>query len=263
MKDVLGDKIKAYERDAETRPSGNLPIIVRLDGKNFSKWTKGLAKPYDTCMSEIMRDVTTALVQYCNSTISYTQSDEISLVITRNSGGGELFFGGRYQKLASVLASLATYTFNQLVSERMPSKKGKMALFDARVFEVPSIEDAVNVLEWRADDCRRNSVSCLAQTKFSHKELQLKNVGEMKGMLKAVGASWDDTPEFYRNGYYVKRTKTLEKFTCDEISELPEKHTARTNPDLLVERTKLEFFTTSILDAEDKLKFIGYEDVCN
>jgi tRNA(His) guanylyltransferase len=260
MKDELGDKIKQWERDAETRPTGDNPIIVRLDGKNFSKWTKGLDKPYDLVMSDIMKDVTTSLVQYTNASVGYTQSDEISLIINKTSGGGELFFGGRFQKLASVLASLATYTFNSLVSERMPDRSGKMALFDARVFETPSIDDAMDVLAWRAEDCRRNSVSCLAQTVFSHKELQKKNVGEMKRMLSEANKDWIGTPEFYRNGYYVKRTKILQKFTCEEIEALPEKHMARSNPDLLVERTRLDYFTNSILDSRESFKFLTEED---
>jgi tRNA(His) guanylyltransferase len=257
LEDKVGDRIKEWERDAETRPSGDKPIIVRLDGKNFSKWTKGLAKPYDSKMSEIMMEVTETLVQYCNADVGYTQSDEISLVISQNAGGGEVFFAGRYQKLASVLASLATYRFNELVRFGLPDKKNTMALFDARVFEVPTLDDVVEVFSWRADDCRRNSVSCMAQTMFSHKELQKKSVRTMKAMMKDAGSDWDESPQFYRNGIYIKRVKTSGKFTCEEIESLPPKHNARTNPDLIVERTHLEMWTGSVLDTENKLEFLG------
>lgn len=256
MKDKLGDVIKELERKAEGYPSGDTPIIIRLDGKNFSKWTKGLDKPYDLSLSSIMKEVTETLVDYTNASVGYTQSDEITLVINRNAGGGELFFSGRYQKLSSVLASLATYKFNELVRETIPQKKGKMALFDARTFEVPDDEMAIKVLEWRAEDCRRNSISCLAQSVFSHKQLQKKNCGEMKRMLREVDKNWDDSPEFFRNGYYVKRKKVTRKFTTEEMDSLPAKHFARQNPDLEFERSIIEVSTESILDSKNKIGFI-------
>lgn len=259
MKDELGDLIKSYERSAEGFPTGDKPVIVRLDGKNFSKWTKGLAKPYDRRMVNIMSEVTTELVKYCNATIGFTQSDEITLVLLKGDNiNSQIFFGGRYQKLASVLASLATYKFNKLVnsSKGITEKVDTMALFDARVFEVPDIETVAKVLDWRAEDCRRNSVSCYAQSKFSHTQLQKKSTGEMKGMLRSIGCEWSKMPDFYRNGVYVKRVKVKNKFTTDELNALPEQHHAHRNPNLEFERNVIKLSYESILDTEEKGNFI-------
>ena len=197
-----------------------------------------------------MKHVTKELVEYCNADIGYTQSDEITIVITKKHKNSEMFFGGRFQKLCSVLASVATYHFNRL------SPQDVMALFDCRVFEVPDKSYVVKCLEWRALDCRRNSVSCYAQCNFSHKELQGKKTFEMRAMLEKIGKNWRDMPEPYRNGIYIKHKKVIRPFTTMEISILPEKHHARTNPDLKIERSIIEVITTSILDTPNKLEFV-------
>ena len=252
IKDPLGDELKQFEKAAETYPTGLCPIIIRLDGKNFSKYTKkvGCIKPYDKSLSDIMKSVTQELVEYCNADIGYTQSDEITLVLTKKHENAEMFFGGRFQKLCSVLASVATYHFNKLTPHDV------MALFDCRVFEVPDKSYVVKCLEWRALDCRRNSISCLAQCHFSHKQLQGKKTFEMREMLEKSGNKWRDMPETYRNGVYVKRKRVMKPFTTMEISTLPEKHQARTNPDLKIERSVIEVITTSILDTPKKLEFV-------
>ena len=46
MQDDFGDRMKMYEgREAQRRSMPRLPVMVRVDGKGFSKWTKGLKYP--------------------------------------------------------------------------------------------------------------------------------------------------------------------------------------------------------------------------
>lgn len=57
--DDLGDRMKAYEAAlAGQRLMPLLPAVVRLDGKGFSKFTRGLQRPYDERMSKLMVEVT-------------------------------------------------------------------------------------------------------------------------------------------------------------------------------------------------------------
>ena len=43
----LGDRMKAYEKKEEILLDANLPVVVRVDGHSFSKFTKGLSLPFD------------------------------------------------------------------------------------------------------------------------------------------------------------------------------------------------------------------------
>ena len=79
--DTFGDRMKSYEgREAGRRTLPGLPVVARLDGKGFSKWTKGLEYPFDPNMQKLREEVTTFLVQETNAAIGYCQSDEITLV---------------------------------------------------------------------------------------------------------------------------------------------------------------------------------------
>jgi tRNA(His) 5'-end guanylyltransferase len=111
-KDDLGDRMKRYEsHDCERRFIEGLPIYARIDGRSFSKFTKGMGRPYDIRLTNALIDVTKALVRETHATIGYIQSDEISLAWI-NCG----LFDRKSHKLHSVLASLAASAFaNALV----------------------------------------------------------------------------------------------------------------------------------------------------
>ena len=79
--DPLGDRMKDYEgRETKRRFLPLLPVCARLDGRAFHTWTKNLERPFDKRFVNLMRDVTSYLVQETNAVVGYTQSDEISLV---------------------------------------------------------------------------------------------------------------------------------------------------------------------------------------
>jgi tRNA(His) guanylyltransferase len=78
--DDLGDRMKDYEMaEAGRRCMPRLPILARIDGRGFSKFTGGLERPYDRRLSDLMVDTVKFLVRETNAVCGYTQSDEISL----------------------------------------------------------------------------------------------------------------------------------------------------------------------------------------
>ena len=48
MKDDLGDRMKLYEKErtGEKLDPGSI-VYARIDGRGFSKFTKGMDKPFD------------------------------------------------------------------------------------------------------------------------------------------------------------------------------------------------------------------------
>lgn len=62
--DILGDKIKAYEAASTSRRAfKGQPIIVRLDGKAFHTFTKGLKRPFDQGLTDLMIETMNHLVK--------------------------------------------------------------------------------------------------------------------------------------------------------------------------------------------------------
>lgn len=77
----LGDKIKQFEvvfTGARIDPS--LPFVMRLDGHCFSKFSRGLHKPYDYNFHRAFLNTTIRLVKEFGADTGYTHSDEISLL---------------------------------------------------------------------------------------------------------------------------------------------------------------------------------------
>lgn len=243
MEDSLGDRMKELEgREAGRRTLPLLPVCVRLDGKGFSKYTKNFQRPYDKRMSDLMVDTTKFLVEESNALIGYTQSDEISLVYyNSNAPESQIFFDGKIQKITSVLASMCTAYFNRHVNAAFSQTDMPMALFDCRVWEVPTKKEAANTILWRELDATKNAVSMAARHYFSHAELMNKHGGEMQEMMWSKHkVNFNDYPAFFKRGTFVRRKTTIRGFTAQEIEKLPEKHAARLDPNLKVERSDVK-----------------------
>src|SRR5690606_17053825 len=141
-------------------------------------------------------------------------------------------------KMTSTLAAMATVYFNRLLPRFFPPEYSeRMPTFDARVWNVPNIQEGANAFLWREQDGTKNSISMAARCYYSHQELMNKNGSEMQEMLWQKGVNWNDYPAHFKRGTYIQRRKTVRKFTTEELEKLPEKHEARRNPDLMVERT--------------------------
>ncbi len=234
----IGDRMKEYEMaEAGRRFAHELPVCARLDGKNFSKFTRDMARPYDPRLSRLMQEVTVRLVREAGSCMGYTQSDEITLAFFSQGAKSQIFFDGRIQKMTSVLASMCTAWFNDLF--RSAFGEERLAFFDCRVWQPPSLAEAANVFLWREFDATKNSIAMAAQHRFSHEQLQDKHGGEMKQMLLDEGVDWDGYPDFFKRGTFVQRRKVVRCFTAEELQALPPRHEARLRPALEVERSEV------------------------
>lgn len=245
--------LKEFEEiESSKRFMRGLPIIVRIDGKKFSKWTADLGKPFDTGFSRCMIETSKSL---CNETlprIMYSQSDEISLIFLGKTPESQVFCDGRVHKMVSILASMATAYFNSFVPIHLEDKIGQMAFFDARAWSVPSKMAAIAYLIDRQHDCRKNSISMAASTIASHKELHGKNSDEKQEMLFAKGINWNDYLAHNKRGTFVYR----EAYSCDpgskEHDAIPEKF--RTNEPII--RSRLVESDIELSKVEDKEKFV-------
>lgn len=126
-------------------------IIVRLDGKGFTKLTKeklSLEKPFDEKFSEVMTDTTKHLFTIGFKVVyGYTQSDEISLLIDKD----DHTFSRKVRKFNSILAGEASAFFSLQFQE--------LCVFDCRTLAVPNQDMLLDYFCWRQEDAHRNSLS--------------------------------------------------------------------------------------------------------
>lgn len=240
MSDDLGDRLKGYESASTSRRAfKGQPLIVRLDGKAFHTFTKGLKRPYDERLSQLMTETMVHLVDIFNATVGYTQSDEITLVfLSEPHHAGELLYNGRLQKIESLTAATATAFFNRKLPTVLPEKATALPVFDSRAFVVPNVQEAYHVLLWRQQDATKNAISMAAQSMFEHSELQGKHGPEMQEMMFQKGVNFNDYPPFFKRGTFAKRITRLKHLSAEVLARIPEKH----RPVGPVERRAVETF---------------------
>lgn len=230
-KSNLGNRMKMYEKQSRQTLMRRNPVIVRLDGKAFSKFTKGMKKPFDAILMKTMQDTMKYLcenIQGCM--LGYTQSDEITLLLVDYKNiYSEAWYDNQLQKIVSVSASMATLAFNKSFRENVENtpttyeeaevyyNKFDKALFDSRAFSIPK-DEVNNCFLWRQLDASKNSVSMVAQANFSHKELQCKNTNMKQEMLfTEKGINWNDLPTTQKRGSCcIRKQVVLNEGTEDE-----------------------------------------------
>ena len=256
MSDSLGDRMKRYENISRNYLTRRIPVIIRLDGKAFHTFTKGMRKPFDRVLMAAMQDTMKYLCENIQGCVfGYTQSDEITLVLTDyKTLTTDAWFGYNIQKVVSVAASMATMAFNKFfenyvaewtkvtfptnylghslreantdffadlrLKEKYYSAISRGALFDTRVFSIPK-EEVCNCLIWRQQDATRNSIEAVGQAYFSHKELDRKSCNMIQEMLwQEKGINWNDFPTDCKSGSACYRKATTSTIVKDgkEIS---------------------------------------------
>jgi len=232
MRDELGDRMK---RNYENRTRILLPrrtyTLIRVDGKAFHTYTRGCERPFDAGLIEDMNSTAEYLCKNIQGAkIGFVQSDEISILMTDfDKLDTDAWFDGNIQKIVSVASSMATAKFNQLRMLRysrnrftedgenrlsletavqfdnwlLELAKLKLAEFDARTYTIPSKTEVMNYFIWRQQDTVRNSISSVAQSLYSAKELHGKNMNEQQEMIHEKGQNWNDYAPTEKRGRFV------------------------------------------------------------
>ena len=205
MKPEFDARMKRYEAVSEHFLPRRIPVIIRVDGRSFSRLTRALyGREWSDVFALLMSKVALHVMkdmQGCR--FAYTQSDEISFLLTDYTTiKSEPWFGYSINKLVSISAGLATSWFCDLgLHEGMSSLEGET--FDSRAFSVPH-DDVCNYFIWRQQDATRNAIQKLAQSKFSHKHLQGKSRKDMQDMLwNEKGINFNDLPVSQKRGSCV------------------------------------------------------------
>lgn len=231
--DALGTRMKTYEAVPQNKLMRRMPVAIRIDGKAFHTFTRGMRKPFDDVLIKSMQDTMKYLcknIQGC--VLGYTQSDEITLILVDYKElNTSAWFDNEVQKICSVSASMATMAFNRAFADNV-NRWGretfedwdeggtnkevdkdlmklnqvyqkaieKGALFDSRCFNIPK-EEVTNLVYWRQLDATRNSIQMVAQANFSHNELQGLSCNLLQNkLLTERDINWNNLPTTYKRG---------------------------------------------------------------
>lgn len=195
----IGDRMKRnYEAPSRHLLTRRVPVIVRVDGRAFHTFTRGMEKPFSQRLIDAMVNAACSVSEDMQGfKLGYVQSDEASFLLTDyDELTTEPWFGYVQSKVETAAASMMTAAFNyELGTSR--------ATFDARAFNIPEA-DVANYFLWRMKDWERNSVSMYCNASFSAKEMHGKGRADQHEMLYSVGKNWTkDLSDQIRNGTVI------------------------------------------------------------
>ena len=198
----LGDRIKRYESVTHGVATARTPVLIRVDGRAFHTYTRGMERPFDKKLTDSMVSAARYVAEDMQGfKLAYIQSDEVTFCITDyDSNETQGWFDYDLSKIISISASMMSVAFNAEINN------GKLAVFDSRAFNVPQ-GDVANAFLWRAKDWERNSLQMYCRAHFSHKELHSKRRPDMHEMLHRKGLNWaTDLLPRERNGTFLVNT---------------------------------------------------------
>lgn len=223
----LKEKCYAYQHEANYFLDENKYIIAHIDGRSFSTMVKNKFKrPFDPVFIDAMNRTAVYLCgNVAGCVFAYVQSDEITLIIRKNSEKSNVFFNARVCKMQSIIASLATCKFNQIMMLNSLSKIPACASshdilkmvrdcidnhplyqFDCKVWNVDTPNDAMAWVLFRNIDCVRNSKQQTVQTYISHDRLQHMNTDDQIALLKEEKSiDWNLFEDGMKYGRFIKK----------------------------------------------------------
>ena len=213
----LEDKCLYYRSLTDYKLLPNSYVLVMVDGRSFSHMIKNkFQKPFDDEFIRMMNETAQYVcknVQGCK--FAYVQSDEISFVLTDfDTPTTDAFFGNRLCKMQSIIASLATAKFNNLMMQyalktstvgcQIIAEKIPLYQFDCKCWNVPSINDVFAWFLYRQIDCIRNSKQQTAQTYLPHSALMNKDTDEQISLLiSEKGIDWNEFDDDKKYGRFI------------------------------------------------------------
>ena len=254
---------KAWEQEWAQRLPAEQPWIVRIDGRAFHSWTRGLERPFDKGLRQSMVESARAVVEESGAWHGYTQSDEINAVMYATEGQCP-GYGGKLQKIVSLLAASATIAFNEAAKRHLPAhvRQAGPAMFDARVFAVPGRREACTALDERRRDTWRNAVQSVGHWRYGHRAMMGVKTAEIARRLEEDGVGMDCWNPCHVQGVAIAKKRVRRAYRSDEIEQLPRKHEARSNHELKVERTEMaEVVAPPYGDGEAVMELVfGWRD---
>jgi len=239
----LDSKMRVFETSTDHKVLPDMHIVVRLDGRGFTKMAKErkFVRPFDPVFVRRMTDTTAHLMKNSGFKIlfGYHQSDEVSLLLAPD----ENFFNRKERKLVSVLAGEASGFFS--VAEGIPT------CFDARVSQLPNVDRVVDYFRWRQADAVRNGLNIFVYWTLRHEGMTKSQAtrllhgattSDKNELLYKRNINWNNVDPTYKRG-------KVHYFTCvDHCGRDP-----RTGEKKWVKRPRLQS-VVSPLDISDMVR---------
>ena len=167
-------------------------MVIRVDGRGFSKLTRHYEKPFDNSFHNLMTRVGYRIMEEFSPCYCHTHSDEIYVVF--NTAWD--MFDREVEKIVSKTAGFASAVYT--------ANSATLGTFDSRIWMGPSLEDVVDYFSWRQADAWRNCIQgycywTLRKNGYSK--------GQATNIMKNRNMSWLNE-SLFKHGININETTT-------------------------------------------------------
>lgn len=133
----------------------NIPFVVNISGRGFSKLTQLMDKPFsETFIKAMIYSMEKLQLEIENTVFSYSFNDEIIFVVKPNQN---VWFDGDCQKISSICSSLASIHFYEFSLENNLQISG-LPIFGCNTYNVSTTNDILDFLIQKQFDAINISV---------------------------------------------------------------------------------------------------------
>lgn len=214
--------MKKYEIFSDLKVPYSSKIVIRADGRSFSRLTSHLKlkKPYDLDFVKIMVNTCQDFFKEFSPSFLYTFSDEINILMD------EIPFAGRLEKINSIFASFIAGSFTcrllkderffKLFENRSVLPCAQPVSFDCRI--IPLNQDLViDYFKNRQNEAWRNCLNGYVywtlRKEYGKEEasqiLIKKKSSEIHDLLFEKGVNIGEAPLWQRRGVGIYREKVI------------------------------------------------------
>jgi tRNA(His) guanylyltransferase len=196
--DEFEDQMRALEVFHSLRLLPGAWVILRLDGRGFSRFTEScFEKPFDARFHDGMVQTAQAVLEDLQGVYAYTESDEISLLFPRSWD----LFDRELEKTVSLSAGIASAALSLVFGTRVH--------FDSRAILAAEDGQVVDYFRWRQADaarCALNGWTYWALRKGGQGVAQAtaalvgKSVADKNELLFQAGINFNNLPLWQRRG---------------------------------------------------------------
>jgi tRNA(His) 5'-end guanylyltransferase len=219
-------KIKSFECAYEYKIIPKIPVIIKLDARNFSI-NKGVDIPFDIKLSKIFGSVMQMMAPKIEGLVfGYQYSDKIFFVLKNDkTPETDPWFGNDVQKINSVVSSMCTDDF-RTCSKISDIQFQNQILFSSKVFGISGSNDGVDYFIYTQLKCYQDLVNNACQSKLKSvygdrlfSILDRKSLEERKNLLLENDFDIDLCPPFFKRGMGI--------YLCPKLEETHKGHMAK------------------------------------
>lgn len=214
------ERMKYYEQQTNKFNiiNNNTPFIVQLDGRNFKNNIATLKKyennennvnnPFSNKFQTAMLETAENLLHEFKCNTVFTFSDKFTLIFNESNLTSHMF-GGKKNKLVSVISSYASVSLFNSLSKTHPQLTSDNKLFSFSGFTVtfPNDAELINYLSLKSFESSEFLMNLYSQ-KYIKKPTHVSvSYNDKMKYLQKIGYDFDSKAFDFKYGYFVKSDK--------------------------------------------------------